>query len=52
MNKAAHSEQFKTALTNLGQELDYMDQPEFAKFWADDSKRIEEAVRSIGKVEG
>ena len=52
LNKAAHADQFKTALANLGQELDYMDQPEFAKFWADDTRRIEEAVRTIGKVEG
>ena len=52
LNKAAHTDRFKTALANLGQDLDYMDQPEFAKFWADDAKRIEEAVRTIGKVEG
>jgi tripartite-type tricarboxylate transporter receptor subunit TctC len=51
VNKAAHSEQFKTALTNLGQELDYMDQAEFAKFWANDAKRIEDAVRQIGRVD-
>jgi tripartite-type tricarboxylate transporter receptor subunit TctC len=51
-NKAAHSEQFKAALGNLGQELAYMDQPEFAAFWDADSKRIEAAIRSIGKVEG
>jgi tripartite-type tricarboxylate transporter receptor subunit TctC len=52
VNKAAHSEQFKTSLANLGQELAYMDQPEFAAFWEADSKRIEAAIRSIGKVEG
>jgi tripartite-type tricarboxylate transporter receptor subunit TctC len=52
LDKAAHAEQFKTALTNLGQELDYMDQPEFAKFWEADTKRIEDAVRTIGKQEG
>jgi tripartite-type tricarboxylate transporter receptor subunit TctC len=51
-NKSAHSEQFKAALANLGQELAYMDQPEFAAFWEADSKRIEAAIRSIGKVEG
>lgn len=51
INKAAHTEQFKTALTNLGQELGYLNQAEFAKFWADDSKRIEDAVRSIGRVD-
>src|SRR3954468_1973102 len=43
LKKAAHTDQFKTALTNLGQELDYMDQPEFAKFWDADAKRIEAA---------
>lgn len=52
LDKAAHTEQFKTALTNLGQELDYMDQPEFAKFWAADARRIEQAIRQIGKVQG
>ena len=51
-DKAAHSPQYLAALTNLGQDLDYMDAPEFAKFLATDSKRIEEAVRQIGKVEG
>lgn len=48
-DKAAHTEAFKTAMKNLGQELDYMDQPEFAKFWASDAAKIEAAVRSIGK---
>jgi tripartite-type tricarboxylate transporter receptor subunit TctC len=52
LNTAAHSEQFKSALANLGQELDYMDMPEFAAFWAADTKRIETAIRAIGKVEG
>jgi tripartite-type tricarboxylate transporter receptor subunit TctC len=52
LNTAAHTDQFKSALANLGQELDYMDMPEFAAFWAADSKRIEAAIRAIGKVEG
>jgi tripartite-type tricarboxylate transporter receptor subunit TctC len=50
--KAAQTEQFKTALTNLGQELDYLDQPEFAKFWDADAKRIEDAIHTIGRVQG
>jgi tripartite-type tricarboxylate transporter receptor subunit TctC len=50
LNKAAHTDQFKGALTNLGQELDYLDQPDFAKFWDADAKRIEAAVQAIGKV--
>jgi len=52
LSKAANSEPFKTALANLGQEPAYMDQPEFAAFWAADTTRIEAAIRSIGKVEG
>jgi tripartite-type tricarboxylate transporter receptor subunit TctC len=52
VDKASHSDMFKAALANLGQELAYMDQAEFAAFWDADSKRIEAAIRSIGKVEG
>ena len=44
INKAAHTDQFKTAMTNLGQELGYLDQADFAKFWDADAKRIEDAV--------
>jgi tripartite-type tricarboxylate transporter receptor subunit TctC len=52
LDKAAHADQFKTALANLGQELAYMNQAEFAKFWDADAARIEAAIRTIGKVEG
>jgi tripartite-type tricarboxylate transporter receptor subunit TctC len=52
ISKAAHGDQYKTALTNLGLELAYMDQPEFAAFWAKDTTLIEDAVRQIGRVQG
>jgi tripartite-type tricarboxylate transporter receptor subunit TctC len=52
VDTAAHGEQFKTAIANLGQELAYMDQPEFAKFWAEDAKRTEDAIHKIGRVQG
>ena len=29
-----------------------MDQPEFAKFWAADAKKMEDAINSIGRVQG
>jgi tripartite-type tricarboxylate transporter receptor subunit TctC len=51
-NKAAHSKEFLATLANLGQELAYMDQPEFAKFWEADAKRQEDAINSIGRVQG
>jgi tripartite-type tricarboxylate transporter receptor subunit TctC len=51
-NKAAHTDKFKTTLGNIGQELDYMDQPEFAKFWVEDAKKVKDAVDAIGRVQG
>jgi tripartite-type tricarboxylate transporter receptor subunit TctC len=51
LNKAAHSETYRTALSNLGQELAYLDSPDFAKFWAEDAKHVVGAVNSIGKVQ-
>ena len=50
--QAAGTEQFKTAMTNLGQDVEFLDQPEFAKFWDADAARIEDAVRAIGRVQG
>jgi tripartite-type tricarboxylate transporter receptor subunit TctC len=49
---AAHGDQFKAALANLGQDLAYMDQPDFVKFWAADAKRMEDAIHQIGRVQG
>jgi tripartite-type tricarboxylate transporter receptor subunit TctC len=51
LRQAAHSDQFKAALANLGQELAYLDQPEFREFWDADARRIELAIRQIGRVE-
>jgi tripartite-type tricarboxylate transporter receptor subunit TctC len=52
LKQAAGTDQFKTGMANLGQEVEYLDMPEFAKFWDADAARIEEAVRSIGRVQG
>jgi tripartite-type tricarboxylate transporter receptor subunit TctC len=49
---AAADEKFKQAMTNLGQDVAYLDQAEFKAFWDADAKRVEDAVRSIGKVDG
>ena len=50
--KAVATEQFKNAIHNIGDEVAYLDQPEFARFWDADAKRVEAAVQSIGKVQG
>jgi len=52
IKKAANSDQFKATLANLGQELAYLDGPDFQKFWDTDGQRTDEAVRSIGRVQG
>jgi tripartite-type tricarboxylate transporter receptor subunit TctC len=52
LKQGAEHEQFKTAMANLGLDIEYMDQPEFAKFWDEDAARIEDAVRDIGRVQG
>ena len=39
-------------MTNLGQDVDYLDAAGIRKFWDADAKRIEDAVRDIGRVQG
>ena len=48
--QAAADAQFAKAIQNIGDVVAYLDQSEFAKFWDEDAKRVEDAVRSIGKV--
>ncbi len=50
--KAAADEKFVQAMKNLGQDVAFLDQAEFKAFWDSDAKRVEDAVRQIGKVEG
>jgi tripartite-type tricarboxylate transporter receptor subunit TctC len=52
IDKAAHSDQFKSTLANAGLELAYLDGPDFQKFWDIDGKRTDEAVKIIGRVQG
>ncbi len=48
--QACDADQFKKAIDNIGDVVAYLDQPEFAKFWDQDAKRVEAAVQAIGKV--
>jgi tripartite-type tricarboxylate transporter receptor subunit TctC len=48
--KAAADANFVRAMKNVGQDVAYLDQPEFKAFWEADAKRVQEAVRQIGKV--
>jgi tripartite-type tricarboxylate transporter receptor subunit TctC len=49
--KAVASDQFKQSIKNLNDEVAYLDQPDFAKFLETDSKRVENAIRQIGKLQ-
>jgi len=49
--KAVASEQFGQAIKNIGDEVAYLDRPDFAKFLETDSKRVENAIRQIGKLQ-
>ncbi|HKD24360.1 MAG TPA: tripartite tricarboxylate transporter substrate binding protein [Xanthobacteraceae bacterium] len=49
---AVMTPKFKELMANVGQDVDYLDQAEFRAFWDADARRVEEAVRSIGRVEG
>ena len=48
--KAVAAETFVQAMKNLREEIAFLDQPEFKTFWDADARRVEEAVRLIGKV--
>ncbi len=50
--EAVMTPKFKELMANIGQEVAYLDQPDFKAFWDADAKRVEDAVRSIGRVEG
>jgi len=48
--RAAGTPQFNQAIQNIGDVVAHLDQPEFAKFWDEDARRVEDAVQSIGRV--
>lgn len=52
IDKAGTSPQFNAALANIGLEPTYLSAVDFAKFWEEDARRSDDAVRQIGKVAG
>ena len=52
IGKAAATDQFKTAVTNLGLDIGYLNAADFTTFWDADAKLADEAVQLIGKVQG
>jgi tripartite-type tricarboxylate transporter receptor subunit TctC len=52
IDKAAATPQFTGAIANIGLDPGYLNAAAFAKFWEEDAKRADEAVKSIGRVQG
>ncbi len=50
VKKAVVTEKFESAIKNLGQDVAYLDAPDFKKFWDADATRVVDAVRTIGKI--
>jgi tripartite-type tricarboxylate transporter receptor subunit TctC len=49
--KAVEDADFRTAMVRVNSPIQYLDAPEFAKYWASDARRLAEVVKAIGKVE-
>jgi tripartite-type tricarboxylate transporter receptor subunit TctC len=49
--KAVATDTFKQAIKNINDEVAYLDQPDFIKFLEADSKRVQSAIRQIGKLQ-
>jgi tripartite-type tricarboxylate transporter receptor subunit TctC len=52
IDQAGASPQFTAAIANIGLEPGYLSAADFTKFWDEDGKRSDDAVRQIGKVQG
>jgi len=51
VHKAVEDPDFKSTMAKINSPIQYMDAPEFAKYWAADAKRLGEAVKAIGRVD-
>ena len=49
--KVVADPEFKGAMAKLQTPIQYMDAPEFGKYWQDDAKRLAALVKVVGKVE-
>ncbi len=52
IDKAANTDAFKSAIANLGLDIGYLNAKDFAAFWDADAKRADDAVKTIGRVQG
>ena len=51
VRKAVDDPDFRATMQKIESPIQYLDAPEFAKYWAADAKRLAEAVKAVGRVE-
>ena len=51
VREAANSQDFVQGMARPGIPINYLDAPEFRKFWLDDARRLIEVVKRIGRVD-
>ncbi len=51
VRRAVEDADFKNAMARVNSPVNYMDAPEFAKYWDADAKRLAAVVKVVGKVE-
>jgi len=51
VRRAVEDADFKNAMARVNSPMNYMDAPEFAKYWDADAKRLAAVVKVVGKVE-
>ena len=42
---------FKATMAKIDSPIQYLDAPEFGKYWAADARRLAEVVKTVGRVE-
>jgi tripartite-type tricarboxylate transporter receptor subunit TctC len=51
VRKAVDDPDFKATMAKIDSPIQYLDAPEFGKYWAADARRLAEAVKAVGRVE-
>jgi tripartite-type tricarboxylate transporter receptor subunit TctC len=49
--RAVEDPDFKGMMAKVNSPVNYLDAPEFARFWMADARRLADAVKVVGKVE-
>ena len=51
VRKVVDDPEFKATMAKFDSPVQYLDAPEFGKYWAADAKRLAEAVKAVGRIE-